>query len=419
MKVISTRREFFSRIAVVAGGSLVYSPHTWAASYAFGSQTASSSRESLSNTNPFHAESLNLLTDPRFATGAKFRLRQFIQRGAGSQEAESIFRRLPDLEPQRWSAEWSRLAAPLEEQAAQLESQGQTQEAKLAYQKASMYYGIAKFPVINHPAKQAAYRKCVETYLKAARYFDPPLERVSIPFERAEIIGYLRKPKGIPTPAIVIATGGIDVYKEDRDTSDVLDSNLAVFSTDMPGNGQCPLWYMPDAHRFYSAIIDYLLTRNDLNANRLGILGRSYGGYWAAKMAYVENKRIKAAVQWGGPIHFTFQEPWLQHLREEKLYLWSLLDSMIYAHHVKDYAELARQAPTLSLKEQGWLDKPAAPMLAINGEKDPWISIQDIYLLLETGQPKTARLYPEGGHMGGDPNTGKLVMNWLSSQLHR
>jgi len=90
---------------------------------------------------------------------------------------------------------------------------------------------------------------------------------------------------------------------------------------------------------------------------------------------------------------------------------------MVYAHHVKDIDELRKQAPTLSLKTQGWLDKPSAPLLVVNGTKDPWITIQDLYLLLESGEPKSARVYPEGGHMGGGAETGKLVMSWLNSQL--
>ncbi len=360
----------------------------------------------------------DLLANSTFGVGAKFRLGQFIERGADPKEAEAIFRRLTDLEPQRWVKEWTRLAEPWERQGAELSARGKTRQAKEAYQKASMYYGIAKFPVINHPAKQAAYRKCIETYLKAARYFDPPLERVSIPFAGREIIGYLRRPKGVTRPPVVIATGGIDIYKEERDTSDLLDAGLAAFSTDMPGNGECPVWYTAEADRFYSATMDYLVKRSDLDGDRLGIVGRSYGGYWGGKMAYVENKRIRAAVAWGGPVHYTFQEPWLHHLQEDKLYLWSFLDSMVYAHHLKNVDELREQAPTLSLKKQGWLDKPAAPLLVVNGAKDPWITIQDLYLLLESGEPKAARVYPEGGHMGG-AEAGKLVMNWLRSQLLR
>ena len=364
-------------------------------------------------------EGLSLLTDPRFAVGAKFRMGQFIQKGADPKSAEAIFSSLPNLDAQPWVDAWSRLAQPLESEGAKLESQGRGQEAGAAFQKASFYYGIAKFPVINHPAKQAAYRKCIETFLKAARYFDPPLERVTIPFEGKEIIGYLRLPKGVPKPPVVIATGGVDVYKEERETDDLLNAGLAAFSTDMPGNGECPLWYTPDAERFYSAVIDYLVKRDDLDGERMGIVGRSYGGYWGGKMAYVESKRLRAAVDWGGPIHYTFQEPWLRKLQDDKLYLWPILDSMIYANHVKDFDELLQQAPTLSLRAQGWFNKPAAPLLAVNGKKDGWITIEDLYILLESGNPKSARVYPEGGHMGGDPGADKMVMNWLRAELLR
>lgn len=394
----ASRREFCHVVAGAAGFGLMGGPNN----------------DSLFGT----PEGEDLLTNPRYAIGAKFRLAQFVQRGAERRDAETIFRRMRDLDPERWVDEWSQLAVPHEKQGAEFAAQQKDVEARAAYQKASLYYGIAKFPVINHPAKQQAYRKCIETYLKAARYFDPPLERVTIPFESREIIGYLRKPKEVDRPPVVIATGGIDVYKEERDTTDLLDSGLAAFSTDMPGNGECAEWYTPDAGRVYSKAIDYLHTRKDLDGECLGIIGRSYGGYWAGKMAYVENHRIKAAVAWGGPIHYTFQPEWLQHLHEDKLYLWPFLESMIYAHHVKDLDELRAQAPTLSLKTQGWLEKPSAPLLVVNGAKDPWITIQDLYLMLETGNPKTARVYPEAGHMGA-PDAGKLVMSWLRGQLTR
>jgi esterase FrsA len=411
----ATRRMFCQRVAggtAWAIGGMESLP--WADSREF----KESARYS-NDLDPREDSGGDLLSNPRYAVGAKFRLAQFIQRGADSKDAEAIFRRLTDLEPQRWADEWARLAEPWEQKGAEFAAQGKDREAKEAFQKASIYYGVAKFPVINHLAKKNAYRKCIETYLKAARYFDPPLERVTIPFDGRQIIGYLRIPKGVARPPVVIATGGIDVYKEERDTSDLLDAGLAAFSTDMPGNGECVEWYTADAGRTYSAVIDYLEKREDLDGKRLGIVGRSYGGYWAGKMAYVESKRICAAVEWGGPVHYTFQEPWLQHLQEDKLYLWPFLDSMIYAHHVKDTTELREQAPTLSLKTQGWLDKPAAPMLVVNGARDPWITIQDLYLLLESGEPKSARVYPEGGHMGGGAETGKLVMSWLKAQLAR
>jgi hypothetical protein len=103
-------------------------------------------------------------------------------------EAEAIFRRLTDLEPQRWVDEWTRLAEPWEQKGAEFAGQSKNKQALEAYQKASMYYDAAKFPVINHLARKAAFQ-FIEMYLKAARYFDPPLERATIPFKARGIIG--------------------------------------------------------------------------------------------------------------------------------------------------------------------------------------------------------------------------------------
>jgi esterase FrsA len=342
---------------------------------------------------------VNPFTDPAYAVGAKMRLEEFSRR-VDPEQAKAIFARLTSLDAEPWVAAWTRLAVPYEHQGAELESQGKMAEANKAYEKASNYYSVAKFPVINHPAKQAAYRKCVETYLKAARSQDPPMERVAIPFEGKEIIGYLRKPKGVTRPPVVIATGGVDVYKEDRDVDDILGIGAASFSMDMPGAGECPVWNTPDAERLYVTTIDFLLTRQDLDARRLGFLGRSYAGYWGAKMAYVEPKRIRVAAELGGPIHYTWQKDWLEGRKAEKTYFWSVLDSMIYSNGVKNYDELVKTAPALSLVEQGWIDKPSAPMILMNGELDAWISPREIPLLLEHGEPKTARLIPDGAHLG-------------------
>ena len=377
-------------------------------------------RESASPVPPLGAEGSGLLTDPRYAEGARFRLREFTNRGIDPQQAEAVFRRLKNLDAEPWAAAWSPLGDAAEKSGDDFARQGEDKDAAEAYSKAVAYFGIAKFPVINHPAKQAAYRRCIAAFQKAIRYWDPPAERIEIPFEGSRMVGYLRKPKGVTRPAVVIATGGVDVYKEERDNSDLINVGMAAFGIDMPGNGECPVWYTPDAERWYKAAIDYLQTRSDLDGERIGFIGRSYGGYWGAKMAYVEPKRLKACVQWGGPIHYTFQESWLRYLQTEKLYLWSLLDSMIYANHVRDYDELVRTAPALSLQQQGWLEKASAPMLAVNGDKDPWISIDDVYLLLKTGEPKSARVFANAAHMGrGFPGGGgNLVMGWLKKQLN-
>ena len=303
----SSRREFLEIAAASTGLMLTGSANsTWAGEpreVALTPGTPRPGTESSADVNPF--------TDPAMRTARRCGSKNSARR-VDPEVAKAIFARMTSLDAEPWVAAWTKLAVPYERQAEGLESQGKMQEANKAYEKASVYYSIAKFPVINHPAKQAAYRKCIETYLKAARSQDPPMERVAIPFEGQEIIGYLRKPTGVTRPPVVIATGGVDVYKEDRDTRDILGIGAASFSMDMPGAGECPVWNTPDAERLYITTIDFLLTRQDLDARRLGFIGRSYAGYWGAKMAYVEPKRIRVAAQLGGPIHYTWQEDWLE-----------------------------------------------------------------------------------------------------------
>ena len=103
-------------------------------------------------------------------------------------------------------------------------------------------------------------------------------------------------------------------------------------------------------------------------------------------MAYVRTSAL-APRPGGGPIHYTFQEPWLRGLAAEKTYFWPFFESMIYSNRVKDYAELVKTAPAMSLEAQGWLDKPCAPMW-LNGAERSWISPQEIPLLIETGNPR-------------------------------
>jgi hypothetical protein len=78
----------------------------------------------------------------------------------------------------------------------------------------------------------------------------------------------------------------------------------------------------------------------------------------------------------------------------------------------------------LSLKTMGLIDKPSAPLLGINGKLDDQAPIADVYLLMEHGNPKSARVYPDGHHMGRTPgqpaeHITATIVEWLREQLAR
>jgi hypothetical protein len=79
------------------------------------------------------------------------------------------------------------------------------------------------------------------------------------------------------------------------------------------------------------------------------------------------------------------------------------------------FEDYVAACPILSLLDQGILDRPSAPLLLVNGIDDQQNSSQDIWLSLQHGDPKTARVFP-GGHMGRGP-VMQTVVAWLSDRL--
>ena len=62
------------------------------------------------------------------------------------------------------------------------------------------------------------------------------------------------------------------------------------------------------------------------------------------------------------------------------------------------------------------------PILGANGKLDDMAPVDDIYLLMEHGNPKEARVYPKGSHMGRTPGRPedeitKLSTGWLAQKL--
>jgi esterase FrsA len=84
--------------------------------------------------------------------------------------------------------------------------------------------------------------------------------------------------------------------------------------------------------------------------------------------------------------------------------------------------EFLEIAPSLSLLTMGLLDKPCAPILGVNGKLDDQAPVDDIYLLMEHGSPKSARIYADGHHMGRTPgqpadHIAITIVEWLKERL--
>jgi pimeloyl-ACP methyl ester carboxylesterase len=345
-------------------------------------------------------------------------------------DVEQMVKNLTSLDPDLWGREWGKFGAKYEALAQEQEKQGNKGEAGEVYYLAYEYYRIGRYPVPSSPDKKKCYEGALRSFLKAAPTMDPPLEKIEIPFEEKKVVGYLQLPRGVNRPPVVMHWGGVDGWKEDRRINNdaLLKMGFACFTIDMPGTGENPcLGNDPRAERTFSAAMDHLETRGDIDGKRIACMGGSFGGYWAAKLAHVEAQRLRGAVNWGAGVHRTFQEEWLRPALTvtASQYLMgpaSLLDARSYIFRAKTLEETLKIAPSLSLVAQGLIDEPCAPLLCINGKEDDQHPISDLYLLAEHGSPKDLRIIAGAGHMGrkkgqsNDEVVG-IVMQWLKEKL--
>ncbi len=344
-------------------------------------------------------------------------------------DVKEAFTSIHTRDKDEWAAGFMRVADRYMNDAKSLEKTDPA-KANADYIRAWRLYSFGRWPIPASPGKQRSYEKAIEAFLAHARFWDPPLEIVRIPFEGKEIIGYLRLPKNANGPVpLVLAVNGLDSRKEDlaESFSAILPFGVGYLAVDGPGTGQNPIKVSENAERMLSRVLDYIATRPEIDKNRVVIHGVSWGAYWATKMAIVEHARLRGASAQSPPIDKFFQKDFLiNSLVGNREYLFDQVPAlMAIFDNVKTMDEMAEVLPKMSLVKQGLLGKPMAPMLILAGVLDTQVPIDDIYLLLDKGDvPKTAWINPRGGHLGRqvgvwpDPRIFKeVIIPWLVRTL--
>lgn len=331
-----------------------------------------------------------------------------------------VLDRLDSLDRDAWAGAFMEAARPWHERGEEAERSGDMQAARTAFLRAYGYYRMGRYPTTNSAGKRTSYENSVASFLRAARYLDPPLERIEIPFagrpgEGERIVGYLRKPKGSTKPPVLVAWGGIDGYKEDRVCEPYLERGIAVLSIDNAGVGEAPIKAGNDGDRHFDTVFEWVRGRADLDGSRLAIQGSSTGGYWAAKLAHTRSDILACAVNHGGCAHYAFTPKWIERAQDGE-YAFELAETLAYAFGREGFDDWVEWSPNLSLLKQGVLERPHVPLLCVNGKRDSIFPIEDHYLLFEYGDPKWG-YFPDTGHMGFTPRTQGIIVDWLCARL--
>jgi esterase FrsA len=349
--------------------------------------------------------------------------------GLDPADVKEAFESIHTADKDEWAAGFIRVGDRYFNEAKALEKSDPA-KANADYIRAWRIYSFGRWPIPASPGKQRAYEKALEAFLAHARFMDPPLEVVHIPFEGKEIIGYLRLPKNAKGPVpLVLAVNGLDSRKEDltESFSAILPFGIGYLAVDGPGTGQNPIKVSETADRMLSRVIDYAQSRPEIDKDRIAMHGVSWGAYWATKMAIVEHARLRGCSAQSPPVDKFFQKDFLMNsLMGNREYLFDQVPALMsILEGVHSLDEMADFLPKLSLVQEGLLGKPMSPMLILAGVLDTQVPIDDEYLLLSKGDvPKEAWINPRGGHLGRqvgvwpDPRIFKeVIIPWLVKTL--
>jgi alpha-beta hydrolase superfamily lysophospholipase len=210
-----------------------------------------------------------------------------------------------EKKPETFVAETEAMATRIENRARDSLAGEHTISAREGLLRASHYCRIATAMVSPRKDRlrwEALHLKARSLFREAAPLFDPAIEVVEVPFEGTALPGYFIKaePSDRPVKTLIMIGGG-ETFTEDLyffTAPAALKRGYNFVTFDLPGQGGLPLhgkYFRSDTEVPIRAIVDYVLSRPDVDSERLAAYGISGGGYYVPR-ACAHDKRIKACV---------------------------------------------------------------------------------------------------------------------------
>ena len=296
--------------------------------------------------------------------------------------------------------------------AREAEAAGRSLTAGQAWVRAALSYHFAKFVWMLDQAKHRIVAdRSVAAMTRAHGLLDPTAERVELPFDGAAMVGNLRRPPGVGRPTLVMLIAGLDSTKEEFYAVEnvFLDRGMATFSLDGPGQGETgySTTIRPDFEAPVAAALDVLCARPDLDGERVGMLGVSLGGYYAARAAAFD-PRIRAVVVSGGPYDY---------------------GALIRDRPAHSLATFARNSGTTTPEEtyefasritlEGVLGRLTQPMVVVFGKRDRLVPWQQAVRVAEEAPHADLWMFEEGNHvcMNLTYRWRPQAADWLAERL--
>ncbi|MDT7837003.1 alpha/beta hydrolase family protein [Aquabacterium sp. OR-4] len=302
------------------------------------------------------------------------------------------------------------------------------------YGRAALYYGIAeRMQAHGFEARLAMYRRSLELFALARRHGRENCERIELPYGDSHLSGLLVRAEGLQPgqrAPLVLVMNGLDSTKEMLAKS-VMGSlfarrGLSALFIDQPGTGEAlrlqGLPAVANTEVWASPIVDWLQQRPEVDAQRIGALGVSLGGYYCPRALAFEPRFACGAV-WGANHDWrAVQQARLKREGENPVpHYWKHVQWVFGAHDMDDFFAKAE-----AMHLNGVLDRIRVPFLVTHGENDRQIPLKyahQTYEQLVNCPKKDLFIFDastggvEHSSLDNPHNAGNQIADWLAEQL--
>jgi len=309
-------------------------------------------------------------------------------------------------DPEAWPQEWCGEAERLEKLADAAAKDGRDASAGNLYLRAGNYYYTGERFVALGEKKLGIYRQALRCYHEGLKRRYPEIEFCEVPYEGKSLPAYFMKSATKGRAPTVVLFDGMDNCKEMSVLFAGLEFARRGFNTlaiDGPGQGETlrvrKIYARHDYEVAGTAAYEAVARRPDVDAGKVVVMGYSFGGYYAPRIAAFEPRYAGCVCL--GALHWDLHA-WQKKIRDQLAsdpkksaqsnfqFQWIL--------GLSDPDEALERAKAFSLA--GVAGKIRCPVLITHGAADRVVPVEaahKLYAALATPK-KTLKIFaPEEG----------------------